>query len=167
MAIAGPRKKLGPPGPEGPKGDRGPRGETGPRGPQGERGPTGPTGWTGPKGDQGPPGKDGINAGDSAWIEIAAGSIAAGQSQVIVSDSAAAKHGGKVYVTAYSDAQSKTKTVEMLLNKVGSSLQDSIAGRLGVLSMAIDADLIAGNFQITLTNNEAFTINYHGYRLFF
>lgn len=66
MAIAGPRKKLGPVGPHGPSGERGPRGKDGPKGDLGERGPQGATGFTGPmgskgdRGDTGPQGPQGV-----------------------------------------------------------------------------------------------------------
>lgn len=166
MAIAGPRKKLGPQGPQGPKGDQGPRGERGPKGERGERGPQGATGWTGPQGPPGPPGRDGADGDGSIWIEIGLGSIPAGQSQVVVSAPASSCHGGKVLVTGYSDAQSKSKSLEMLLNKVGSTIEDQLS-RVGNLSMGIEAALNSGNIEVTLINNEAFTINYRGYRLLY
>jgi len=165
VAVAGPRKKLGPVGPAGPKGERGPQGDRGPKGDRGERGPQGATGFTGPQGPRGPAGRDGLDA-DGAWIEIPSQIVPAGQTVQLLNVAAANCNGGKIYVQGFSEAEESSKIYEMLLAKVGNSIFDTI-NKTGNLRMSLNATLSAGNIVLTLQNNETFSATFKGYRLLF
>jgi len=150
MATSGPFNRTGP------KGDRGDRGLQGPKGDQGERG------LRGPKGDKG---QDGITTvvyqgslstggDDTTTISVDPGATIIADA-IKLSDIVAIEY----FINLRKSDFSLAKTQKLIVNKLASSLQDSVYGRVGsVLNCELSTQITGPNAELIVKNNESFIV---------
>jgi hypothetical protein len=161
MAFAGPKNRTGDVGPEGlqgPAGPQGPIGETGPRGPKGPKGDTGKDGVTkviyygGGVSDGG--GSTTPPTDETTTVNVVSAATSVLES-IPLSDFIAVEY----FINCRKSDFSVARTQKMTVNKLASSLQDTVHGRVGTM---VDCELytqINGlNAELKVKNNEAFDI---------
>lgn len=62
-------------------------------------------------------------------------------------------------ISLYNLANSLTKTFELNIIKVGSTLRDSISNRIGTGSLSVNVTVVGLNAEIQITNSEVFRID--------
>jgi len=62
------------------------------------------------------------------------------------------------FVNVNNDANDKSKSFTLRVVNLNTSLKDSLFGKIGSASMAIDAIINGGNMDIEITNNEIFDL---------
>jgi len=84
--------------------------------------------------------------------------INAGQTKVVHQISVAQFRSVNYILTFFNESQQKTKTAQLAVIK-DSGLRFNLFGKLGKLNIAIDPAEVSGNLDLSITNNESFSIS--------
>ena len=88
------------------------------------------------------------------------GAIPAGQTLVIDSVNMSEFSRLDYSLAFYNDAENITKSMKFIVNKRGTVTSDQVFGRIGALSISVDSVVSAGEYNLEITNSEAFAVNY-------
>lgn len=98
-------------------------------------------------------------AGSSIWTKVT-GTVSGSSSSVIDTVDLTSFTSIKYIISARNKPNSAAKYLELSVNYNQSSLSDSVSGKINNgLSMNVDANLVGGNLELDITNNETFDID--------
>ena len=60
----------------------------------------------------------------------------------------------------YDNGETVTKNMKFVVNKTGSTISDQVFSRLGVMDIEVNSVVNAGEYNLSITNSEAFAVNY-------
>lgn len=99
-----------------------------------------------------------VSSTANVWVKFD-NSIPASTTKVIDQVTLASFTSVKYILSLFSASNNLTKYYEVGIIKLGTNVNHSIGKRLGTgMSLALDANVVSGNLELSVTNNEAYSV---------
>ena len=88
------------------------------------------------------------------------GSISAGVTQTIDNLTLSQFSRLDYTISFYNDVENITKSMKLIVNKRGTTVTDQVFGRIGAMNVQVVASSTGTEYNLQITNSEAFAVNY-------